>query len=136
MMIESLRLNHRARNQLITLKRKTGIGNWNVLCRWALCVSLSEAKRANPRSYKKEGAIEIAWRVFSGPYAEIYVALIKQRLNRENKDITQENIQECLRVHVHRGIGYLSHGKDLDSIVALVTLATQTRSCTTSRTGT
>lgn len=119
-MIESLRLNHRARNQLISLKRKTGIANWNVLCRWALCVSLQESKRANSRSYKKEGAIEIAWRVLTGQYADVYEALLKQRLYRENKRPTDQNMQECLRVHVHRGIGYLASDKKIDSIYGLV----------------
>ena len=34
-----VRVDERAKNQLTTLKRRTGIKNWNVLCRWALCVS-------------------------------------------------------------------------------------------------
>ena len=42
MAIEHIRLSQQARDQLITLKRRTGIAHWNVLCRWALCRSLAE----------------------------------------------------------------------------------------------
>ena len=42
MAVEHIRLSKQAKNQLIKLKRVTGIEHWNVLCRWALCVSLSE----------------------------------------------------------------------------------------------
>lgn len=120
MMNESLRLNHRARNQLVSLKRKTGIENWNVICRWALCISLRESARLSSSSYKKESAVEIAWRVFAGAHAEVYEALLKYRLYSEGKKINQQNMQECLRAHVHRGIGYLSSDKKLSSIEGLI----------------
>ena len=42
MTIEHIRISRTARDQLITLKRRTGIMHWNVLCRWALCRSLAE----------------------------------------------------------------------------------------------
>lgn len=119
-MIDVLRLNHRARNQLITLKRKTGIENWNVLCRWALCISLKETARLSASSYKKENAIEIAWRVFAGPHAEVYEALLRKRLYLEGKKINDQNLQECLRTHVHRGIGYLTSDRSVDSIGGLI----------------
>ncbi|WP_435947067.1 DndE family protein [Dryocola sp. BD586] len=34
MSIDNVRLSEKAKQQLITLKRRTGIENWNVLCRW------------------------------------------------------------------------------------------------------
>ena len=37
--IDHIRLSQQAKDQLIKLKRVTGIEHWNVLCRWALCVS-------------------------------------------------------------------------------------------------
>ena len=36
MAVEHIRLSKQAKNQLIKLKRVTGIEHWNVLCRWAL----------------------------------------------------------------------------------------------------
>lgn len=47
-MIETVRVSEKAKVQLITLKRRTGIQNWNVLCRWALCSSLAES--LNPQA--------------------------------------------------------------------------------------
>ena len=42
MSLETVRLSQRGKEQLIKLKRVTGIKQWNVLCRWALCVSLAD----------------------------------------------------------------------------------------------
>lgn len=42
MIIKQVRLSQQAKDQLSRLKGKTGIKNWNILCRWALCYSLAE----------------------------------------------------------------------------------------------
>ena len=42
----SVRVNQQAKDQLIKLKRITGIKQWNVLCRWALCLSLAQFSHA------------------------------------------------------------------------------------------
>ena len=42
MIIKQVRVSQQAKDQLSRLKGKTGIKNWNVLCRWALCYSLRE----------------------------------------------------------------------------------------------
>jgi Domain of unknown function (DUF1832). len=39
-MIKIVRVNEDCKERLITLKRYTGIQNWNVLCRWAFCISI------------------------------------------------------------------------------------------------
>ena len=41
MFIETVRVSAKARDELIRLKTKTQIENWNTLCRWAICHSLS-----------------------------------------------------------------------------------------------
>ena len=41
MLIETVRVSAKARDELIRLKTKTRIENWNTLCRWAICHSLS-----------------------------------------------------------------------------------------------
>ncbi len=40
MSIKQVRLSAEAKEQLIRLKTRTGIGQWNILCRWAFCLSL------------------------------------------------------------------------------------------------
>lgn len=42
MIVKQIRLSSHAKEKLSRLKGKTGIRNWNILCRWALCFSLHE----------------------------------------------------------------------------------------------
>lgn len=42
MIIKQIKLSNAAKDKLSRLKGKTGIQNWNVLCRWAFCFSLKE----------------------------------------------------------------------------------------------
>lgn len=42
MIIKQIKLSNQSKDRLSRLKGKTGIKNWNVLCRWALCYSLGE----------------------------------------------------------------------------------------------
>lgn len=42
MIIKQIRLSNQAKEKISRLKGKTGIKNWNVLCRWAFCYSLYE----------------------------------------------------------------------------------------------
>ena len=46
MAIEHIRLSQHAKDQLIKLKRVTGIDHWNELCRWAPLRFSCRAKRA------------------------------------------------------------------------------------------
>ena len=52
MVIETVRIDEQGREQLIRLKRYTGVEFWNVLCRWALCVSLAEPTKPPFRLFK------------------------------------------------------------------------------------
>lgn len=122
MTIETVRLNGRARNQLITLKRKTGIENWNILCRWALCVSLAERHSPRKGTAGGETGIEMTWRTFGGEYADLYLGLLKQRCLDEGIEPDEETLTEQLKLHLHRGIGYLAGKKDLKAIEDLVEL--------------
>ncbi len=42
MSIKKVRLATQAKEQLMRLKTRTGIPHWNVLCRWAFCLSLRQ----------------------------------------------------------------------------------------------
>src|SRR6478752_29704 len=77
--IETVRINAQGREQLIRLKRYTGIEHWNELCRWALCISLAESTRPPIIKTGGEGGIDMSWRTFAGAHAELYLALLKQR---------------------------------------------------------
>src|SRR3974390_463228 len=92
MSIETVKINAQGREQLIRLKRYTGIEHWNELCRWALCISLAEKTRPATTKTGGEGGIEMTWRTFAGPHSETYIALLKQRCVEDGLDTSSETL--------------------------------------------
>lgn len=123
MAVEHIRLSQQGKDQLIKLKRVTGIEHWNVLCRWALCVSLAE--RSVPPSAKipADSNVEMSWKIFGGRYADVYLALLKERCVRDGFGTDAETLSQQLRLHMHRGISYLAANKSLKKIDHLIALA-------------
>jgi DNA sulfur modification protein DndE len=122
MFIESVRITAQGREQLSRLKRHTGIEGFNVLCRWAFCVSLAEPTRPPTTKFGGDGGVEMTWRTFAGTLSEVYIALLKQRCKEDEVEITPDQLAEQLRLHIHRGLGYLAGNKKLRSIHDLVSL--------------
>ena len=122
-MIETVRVSQRARDQLITLKRRTGIAQWNVLCRWALCRSLAEATPPARTDIPLDSNVEMDWKTFAGPHGDIYWALVRQRCGEDGLPATDGVLAEQFKLHLHRGIGYLSGDKTLVGVEQLVELA-------------
>ena len=77
MSIKQVRVSSQAKEQLIRLKTRTGIGQWNVMCRWALCVSLREPTPPSPVEVPADSNVEMSWHVFGGEQHELYLALVK-----------------------------------------------------------
>lgn len=123
MAIEHIRLSQQAKDQLIKLKRVTGIEHWNVLCRWALCVSLAEQSVPPQAKIPADSNVEMSWKVFGGRYADLYIAMVKERCVRDGLGVDAETVAQQFRLHLHRGISYLAGNKELrkiDDLVALV----------------
>lgn len=120
MPIERIRLSEREREQLITLKRRTKLKNWNVLCRWAFCVSLAEPTTPPRAEIVSDSSVEMTWRVFAGEYEEVYLAMLKQRCWQDGLEINDQVLVEQFRLHLHRGIGYLYGDREMSSISDLV----------------
>jgi len=127
MNIETVRITKEGRDQLSKLKARTGIGQWNILCRWGLCLSLEEASRPRPPK-GGERPIEIAWKTFGGEHADLYLALVQQRCANDGFDVTEETVNEQLHAHLHRGIAYLAGDKGVKRIEDLVAKAAETDS--------
>ena len=108
MSIKQIRLSDQAKDQLIRLKTKTGIQQWNILCRWAFCLSLHEPTPPTPIDIPADSNVEMTWHVFGGEQHELYLALLKQRCLRDRLDISPETLNRQFRLHLHRGIGYLA----------------------------
>ena len=103
--IDIIRLSEKQKQQLIILKRKTGIENWNVLCRWALCMSLADPTAPPKEDIPSDSNVEMTWKTFAGENYEIYYSiLMKAFQNNKSNDLS---ILTFLKIHLNRGISYL-----------------------------
>ena len=110
-MIETVRVSDRGRIQLMTVKRRTGIENWNIICRWALVISLKEKSIPPQENIVTDSSVEMTWRTFGGSYEKVYLGLLIQRLIKDKIEITKENVNNYFKIHLHRGLSNLATGK-------------------------
>lgn len=121
-MIENVRLSEKAKIQLITMKKRTGIQNWNVLCRWALCLSLREKTAPPVENIIADSSVEMSWRTFAGTDENLYLCLIIKRAREDGVEISKTNINNYFKLHLHRGISYLN-GTNASNIGHLIKTA-------------
>lgn len=121
---ERIKLSQSAKDQLIKLKRITKIQNWNVLCRWALCRSLAENSPPSPVPIPADSNVEMTWQVFGGPIADALLIALKQRCHDDGLDTNNPDmLNGQLRLHLHRGIGYLAGDPKVKTLEDMITLA-------------
>lgn len=120
MAIGYVRLSQQAKEQLIKLKRTTGVMHWNVLCRWAFCLSLAESSVPSIVKIPADSSVEMDWKTFGGEHHELFYALLKQRCQRDGLGTSDEVTAAQFRLHLHRGIGYLAADKKIKNISDLV----------------
>ena len=125
MAIEHIRVSQQAREQLIRLKRHTGIDHWNVLCRWAFCRSLAEPSVPPPARHPADSNVEMSWRVFGGRQSDLYMALLKERCLLDGLGVSDDVLALQFRLHLHRGIAYLANDRSVRSVAALAALAVE-----------
>ena len=121
--VEVVRVDERAKTQLTTLKRRTGIKNWNVLCRWALCISLAEPSMPADQELGTLSNVEMSWATFGGPVADVYASIVRARCELDGVRQTPEAVAEQFRLHLHRGITYLVGNEDTKSLAGLIGMA-------------
>lgn len=130
-MIETVRVSEKARIQLVTLKRRTGIQNWNALCRWAFCLSLSESSVPPQEEIPSDSSVEMSWRVFTGGAEAVYWGLLLMRARHDGVSFDKDRLLEYFRLHLHRGISYLNGNPRLKGIADLVRLPLTRKGATT-----
>ena len=123
MSLKQIRLSAQAREQLIRLKTRTGIGQWNILCRWAFCLSLRQATPPTPIDIPADSNVELSWPVFGGDAQELYLALLKERCVQDGLGTSDEVLSRQFRLHLHRGIGYLAAPHAIRTLADLIRLA-------------
>ena len=119
MAIDHIRISSRAKDQLTKIKRHTGIQHWNVVCRWAFCRSLAEPTPPADADIPVDSNVEMTWKTFGGKSAELYLALLKHRCWSDGLELEPASLERQFRLHLHRGIGYLSADRELRSISRL-----------------
>ncbi len=122
MSIKQVKVSTQAKEQLIRLKVRTGIPHWNVLCRWAFCLSLRQPSLPAPNDVAADSNVEMSWPVFGGDAHEIYLALLKERCERDGLGSSDDVLARQFRLHLHRGIGYLASPQATRSIADLIGL--------------
>jgi DNA sulfur modification protein DndE len=124
--LERVRLSQTAKEQLQKLKRFTKIDQWNILCRWALCRSLSEKTPPSLVPVRLDSNVEMTWRVFGGEASDILLIALKQRCYNDGLRTDKQTLAEQFTLHLHRGIGYLAGDPNLKKIEDLIELVTET----------
>lgn len=122
MPVKTIRIVETDRDLLVRLKRNTGVKGFNVLCRWAFCMSLADE---NPTSVDPLGAmssLEIDWDVFAGVHSEVYWAMLVQRAHDDQLDTSEENLTREFYRHLHRGIGLMANISQKPNIRDLMSL--------------
>lgn len=107
MIVKQIKLSNTAKDRLARLKGKTGIQNWNVLCRWAFCFSLKEGTIPTDIEIASDSNVEMSWLTFAGEYHELYEALIKEWCIVNKLSADNDTITKYLKLHLERGINYL-----------------------------
>jgi DNA sulfur modification protein DndE len=107
--IDIIRLSEKQKQQLIILKRKTGIENWNVLCRWALCMSLADPTVPPKEDIPSDSNIEMTWRTLCGEYDQTYKAIILFYKNNSKQNMS---LIELIKIHISRGLNLISRNLD------------------------
>ena len=109
-MSDVIRISEQGKRQLIGIKRSTKINRWNVLCRWAMCISLREAHTPPEFDLGPMSNVEMTWETFAGPYNTLFIALLRSNISANYKT-TQFEYHQIATSHIHRGISVLSHNK-------------------------
>ena len=123
MIIKQFHLSVQEKEKLSRLKGKTGIQNWNVLCRWALCCSLREKSVPMDLPLGEESNVEMSWFTFGGENYKLYEALIRERCIRDGLGTEEAVLAKYFRLHLNRGISYLASTNYIKNLEDLLHLA-------------
>ena len=105
--IETVRLSAESRDKLIQLKRITGVKHWNVLCRWALCLSIPINVKPQVRKTSEKSQIEMTWGTFAGENSDVYSAIVITGWKRAQNECPSLRLNDFIHSCIDHGIGIL-----------------------------
>jgi DNA sulfur modification protein DndE len=106
--LENIGISQRSREILITLKRRTGIANWNIICRWAFCDSLANQNRPLPVVGQADSNIDMSWDTFAGEISEALLAAFEVRAAKDGISRDKHDRAAYFRSLLERGIKQLA----------------------------
>ena len=117
--IDILRTSSNVKSSLTRIKTITGISNWNIICRWAFCLSLKQTSLPREVEEKLDG-VEIDYDTLVGKNKSIYTQLLINNLVAHNVDVDKKNLTKYLYAHVNRGVNiiYTNKLKDISGLMA------------------
>jgi DNA sulfur modification protein DndE len=104
------------------MKRIMGISQWNIIMRWAVCLSLREdslppvykAKNLDNESSEAERSVTVEWSIFAGKSSEMIIAALKLRYIEDCSDDPGFSESEYFHRHLHRGLNILDGNLERD----------------------
>ena len=119
--IDILRTSSNVKSSLTRIKTITGISNWNIICRWALCLSLKQTSLPREVEEKLDG-VEIDYDTLVGKNKSIYTQLLINNLVVHNVSVDKKNLTKYLYAHVNRGVNiiYTNKLKDISGLFKLI----------------
>ena len=67
--------------------------------------------------------VEMSWYTFAGEYSELYEALIVAWCAKKGIELTDDNLAKYFKLHLERGIAYLSGTNFIKNLNDLLNLA-------------
>lgn len=122
MTVETIRLIETDRDLLNRIKRSSGIKNWNVLCRWAFCLSLQDPGPTSVDPTGNWSNVEMSWKVFGGQHADVYWAALQIRAHEDSIPNTHDELEREFHRHLHRGIGMLANLSNRPTVKEIIAL--------------
>lgn len=113
MFIKQFKLSQQEKERMIYIKTRTGVQNWNVICRWAFCWSLAQETIPESIEPSSDSNVEMTWQTFGGEYDEIYEAILRLRCKKDGIEDTPEALTKYFRLHLNRGISHFSMPREI-----------------------
>jgi DNA sulfur modification protein DndE len=119
--IDSIKTSSNVKIALTRIKSITRIPTWNVICRWAFCLSLKQTSLPREVDEKLDG-VEIDYDILVGKNKTIYTQLLINNLIKHKVELNKRNLIKYLNAHINRGVNIIYNYKlkDISGLVNLI----------------
>ena len=122
--LDNIRISENAKAKLIRLKARTGIQNWNIICRWAFAVSIADKNKITAHKQSGWSNVEMTWRTFGGVYEDVYWALLVKSADDAGIGTELSDLAHHLHLHLERGLATLElRVRKLEDFAELISAA-------------